>query len=177
MLEPGQVVRSPRGTVIEVLENSPERFRIRRTFPPGTGAGKAHYHLDGSERFTVIEGSAVGSVDGEDRLLVAGEVMEVAPATSHVHPHPIDGRAVIEHEIFPRPDFVPVYFGSYLTWLEEGRCDAQDEPTMSQVMAILRVAHGNTWVTGVPIAAQKGVAALVGRMAAMRGLRPVVPSR
>ncbi|MBJ7519381.1 MAG: cupin domain-containing protein [Solirubrobacteraceae bacterium] len=177
MLEPGQVVRSPRGTTIEVLENSPERFRIRRTFPPGTGAGKAHYHLDGSERFTVIEGSAVGSVDGEDRLLVAGEVMEVAPATSHVHPHPIDGRAVIEHEIYPRPDFVPVYFGSYLTWLEEGRCDVQDEPTISQVMAILRVAHGNTWVTGVPITAQKGVAALVGRIAAMRGLRPVVPSR
>lgn len=177
MLEPGQVVHSPRGTVVEVLENTPERFRIRRTFPPGTGAGKSHYHLDGSERFTVIEGSAVGSLEGEDRLLAPAEVMEVPPGTPHVHPHPIDGRAVIEHEIFPRPDFVPVFFASYLTWLQDGRCDAQDEPTLAQVMAILRIAHGNTWVTGVPVVAQKGLAAVVGRVAAMRGLRPVVPSR
>ncbi|MBJ7329784.1 MAG: cupin domain-containing protein [Solirubrobacteraceae bacterium] len=177
MLEPGQVVRSPRGTVIEVLENTPERFSIRRRFPPGTGAGKSHYHLDSNERFTVVEGEAVGSIEGEERLLRPGDVLEVPPSSPHVHPHPISEPAVVEQEMFPRPDFVPIFFASYFTWLEEGRCDRQDEPTVGQVMAIMRKAKGHTWVTGVPVTAQRGLAAVMGRAAEMRGFHPVLPTR
>jgi hypothetical protein len=37
MLEPGLTVTSPRGTVVEILENTPERFALKRILPPGTG--------------------------------------------------------------------------------------------------------------------------------------------
>ena len=49
MLEPGTVVRSPRGTVVEILENTPERFRLRRELPPATGKGPSHRHTNGVE--------------------------------------------------------------------------------------------------------------------------------
>ena len=37
MPQPGDTIRSPRGTVVEILDNRPERFALRRTLPAGTG--------------------------------------------------------------------------------------------------------------------------------------------
>jgi hypothetical protein len=93
-----------------------------------------------------------------------------------VHPH-TDAvtTAVVEHTIEPRPRFVSVFFASYLTWLAEGKVDGQDEPTLLQVMAILRVGGGGTWVSGPPVAAQKVLASVLGAVAGARGIRPVVP--
>jgi quercetin dioxygenase-like cupin family protein len=176
MLEPGFVVTSSRGTVIEVLENTPDRFRLRRTLPPGTGKTPSHRHDNGIERFTILEGTATGSVDGTTRALRAGDVMEVPVSSAHVHPH-TDGAstAVVEHTIEPRPRFVSVFFASYLTWLGEGKVDGQDEPTLLQVMAIIKAGGGGTWVTGPPVAVQKVLASVLGTVAGARGIRPVVP--
>lgn len=175
MLEPGFTVHSPRGTIIEVLANAPDRFVLRRTLPPGTGKTPAHVHLDGVERFRLLAGRATGVVDGVERALEAGQAMEVPAGTSHVHPHTGEDRAVVEHVIEPRPRFVSVFFASYLTWLGEGRVDEQDEPPLLAVMAIMRVGGGGTWVAGPPVALQRGLAAVLGRVANARGWRPVEP--
>jgi mannose-6-phosphate isomerase-like protein (cupin superfamily) len=176
MLEPGFTVSSPRGTVVEILENTPERFMLRRVLPPGTGKTPSHRHDNGSERFRVLEGAATGSVGGTSRALGAGHVMEVPLSTAHVHPHTdASSTATVEHTIEPRPRFVPVFFASWLTWLGDGRVDRQDEPTMLQVMAILKEGGGGTWVTGPPVGAQRAMAALLGRLANARGIRAVVP--
>lgn len=176
MLEPGYTVRSPRGTVMEVLANTPDRFVLRRTLPPGTGKTPAHRHHDGIERFRVLEGSATGSVDGLPRPLRPGDVMEVPVGHAHIHPHTdATSTAKVEHVIEPRPRFVSVFFASYLTWLGEGRVDKQDEPTLLQVMAIMREGGGGTWVAGPPVPVQKALAAVLGRVANARGWRPVVP--
>ena len=174
MLAPGTVVRSPRGTVVEVLENTPERFRMRRELPPATGRTPPHRHTNGVETFQVIDGEVTGSVAGQKRLLRAGDVLEVPLGTAHVHPHTADDMiAVIEHTIEPRPQFVEVYFGSWLTWLAEGRVDRQDEPVLLGVMAVIRDGGGGTWVVGPPVAAQRALAAVLGRVAAARGYRAV----
>lgn len=82
--------------------------------------------------------------------------------------------AVVEHTIEPRPRFVEVYFASWLEWLAAGKVDGQDEPTLLQVMAVIRAGGGGTWVTGPPVALQKGLAQVLGRLAAVRGIRPVM---
>jgi mannose-6-phosphate isomerase-like protein (cupin superfamily) len=176
MLEPGFTVTSPRGTVIEVLENTPGRLVLRRTLPARTGRTPSHRHDNGIERFRLLEGAATGMVGGEERVLGPGDVMEVPVSTAHVHPHTHAGQtAVVEHVIEPRPRFVSVFFASYLTWLGEGRVDDQDEPTLLQVMAVIREGGGGTWVSGPPVAAQRVMAAVLGRAANARGIRPVVP--
>jgi hypothetical protein len=48
-------------------------------------------------------------------------------------------------------------------------------PTLLQVMAIIKVGGGGTWVTGPPVAVQKVLATVLGTVAAARGIRPVVP--
>jgi hypothetical protein len=97
-------------------------------------------------------------------------------SSAHVHPHTDAATtAVVEHTIEPRPRFVSVFFASYLTWLGEGKVDKQDEPTLLQVMAIIKEGGGGTWVSGPPVAAQKVLASVLGTVAGARGIRPVVP--
>jgi quercetin dioxygenase-like cupin family protein len=172
VLAPGDTFTSPRGTVVEILENGPERFRLRRTLAPSTGRTPPHRHLNGVERFEIAEGAAVAALDGRRHLLRAGEHIVVPIGVSHVHPHTAaGGTATVIHTIEPRPRFVEVFFASWLGWLQEGNVDRQDEPKLLGVMAVIREGGGGTWVTGPPIALQKGLAEVLGRVAALRGLK------
>jgi mannose-6-phosphate isomerase-like protein (cupin superfamily) len=172
LLDRGTLVTSPRGTRVEILENSPERFVIRRSLPPLTGKSAPHRHMDGIERFEVVEGEATASVDDKARLLGPGDALEVPVGSSHVHPHTAESAtATIVQTIEPRPRFVEVYFASWLGWLERGVTDAQDEPTLLQIMAVIKDGGGGSWVTGPPVALQKGLAQVLGRVAELRGFR------
>jgi hypothetical protein len=41
-------------------------------------------------------------------------------------------------------------------------------------MAIIKAGGGGTWVSGPPVAVQKVLATMLGTVAAVRGIRPVV---
>jgi quercetin dioxygenase-like cupin family protein len=165
MLEPGQIVRSPRGTVVEILENSPDRFRLRRTLPPSTGKTPAHRHTNGTETFAVVTGEVTASAAGATRRLAAGDVLTVPVGASHVHPHTAaSGTATIEQTIEPRPRFVEVFFATWLQRLAAGDVDGQDEPRLLDVLAMIRVGGGGTWVAGPPVIAQKALAQVLGRI-------------
>jgi mannose-6-phosphate isomerase-like protein (cupin superfamily) len=176
MFEPGAVFTSPRGTVVEILENTPERFRLTRRLAPGTGRTAPHRHLDGVERFEILEGEATGKVGRGRRRLAAGDVMDVPLGAAHVHPHTAAGAtATILHTIEPRPRFVDVYFRTWLTWLSEGRVDRQDEPRLLGILAVLAEGGDGTWVAGPPIAVQRSLAAAAAPVARRRGYRPITP--
>jgi quercetin dioxygenase-like cupin family protein len=165
MLEPGQIIRSPRGTVIEVLENAPERFRLKRTLPPGTGKTPSHRHTNGIETFVILDGEVTATVAGETRRMTGGETLTVPVGAAHVHPHtPATATATLEHVIEPRPRFVEVFFGIYLKRLGTGDVNAQDEPHLLDVMAAIRVGGGGTWVAGPPVPLQKALAQVLGRI-------------
>ncbi|HWM10635.1 MAG TPA: cupin domain-containing protein [Solirubrobacteraceae bacterium] len=174
MLEPGTLVRSPRGTVVEVLESSPDRLRIRRELPPATGRTPLHFHENGVERFKVLAGEASGRSGADMQRLREGDVLEVPVGAPHVHPHTAtDKTAVIEHWIEPQPRFVQVYFPSWMAWLEDGRVNGQDEPTFLSVMSLMREGGGGTWLTGPPVAAQQALARALAPVAAARGYRAI----
>jgi mannose-6-phosphate isomerase-like protein (cupin superfamily) len=176
MVETGASARSPRGTIVEVVESRPDRFLLRRTLPPRTGRTAPHRHLDGVERFRVLEGSATGRVGANRRRLGPGEVMEVPAGSMHVHPHTSRGEtAVIEHEIEPQVTFVQVYFPSWMAWLAEGRVDRQDEPRLLAVMAISERGGGGTYIAGLPVRLQERLVPRLAAIARRRGYRAVAP--
>jgi mannose-6-phosphate isomerase-like protein (cupin superfamily) len=87
-MEPGAVVTSPRGTVVEILVGSPQRFQLRRRMPPGTGKTAPHRHEEvGSERFRVVEGTVTAKPAGRTIRLSPGGTLEVPLGATHVHPH------------------------------------------------------------------------------------------
>jgi mannose-6-phosphate isomerase-like protein (cupin superfamily) len=157
---------------VEVLENAPERFVVVRTLPPETGKTANHWHEEQVERFEVLEGSATGALRGQERRLTAGDVLEVPLETPHVHPYTSAGEtATVKLTIEPRPPFVEVYFASWFRWLNDGRVDKQEEPPLLGIMAIIREGGGGSWLKGPPIAMQKALASVLGRVAALRGYR------
>ena len=68
-LEVGRVVASPRGTRVEVKENSPERYVMERHLPPGTGKTPPHIHQNGVERFEVSPPHAGAAAEAPAKVL------------------------------------------------------------------------------------------------------------
>jgi mannose-6-phosphate isomerase-like protein (cupin superfamily) len=64
---------------------------------PGSDTGE-HVHPHQQERFTVLSGTALFTVDGEQRLATAGETITVPAGTPHAatNPGPADLQGVVE---------------------------------------------------------------------------------
>jgi mannose-6-phosphate isomerase-like protein (cupin superfamily) len=181
MLETGDVINSPRGTRVEILENTPERISFRRTFPPLTGGtkSKAHRHTSTHETFEMVAGNASALVDGSERQLEPGDVLEIPLNVSHVNPYTKQGKeATLVHSVTPRTRGVEVYFTSWLHWLAEGKADATDEPTFLQIAAIIKEGgRAGTWPSGTSAFLQRIGLPILGVIAELRGIRAVrVPS-
>jgi mannose-6-phosphate isomerase-like protein (cupin superfamily) len=177
MLQTGDIIESPRGTRVEILENSPERISFQRTFPPLTGGtkGKAHRHTATFETFEMVAGDASALVDGRERHLKPGDVLEIQLGSSHANPYTKDGdTATLVHSVAPRTRGVEVYFTSWLHWLEQGEADANDEPTTLQIAAIIREGgRAGTWTSRLPVFVQRIGLPILGLIAELRGIRAI----
>jgi mannose-6-phosphate isomerase-like protein (cupin superfamily) len=176
MLQTGDVIKSPRGTLVEILENTPERISFRRSLPPLTGGtkSKAHRHTATFETFEMLAGDASASVDGRERQLRPGDVLEIPLGASHVNPYTKEKTATLVHSVTPRTRGVEVYFTSWLHWLEQGEADASDEPTFLQIAAIVKEGgRAGTWPTGIPVFLQRIGLPILGVIAELRGIRAI----
>lgn len=177
MLQTGDVIKSPRGTRVEILENTPERISFKRSFPPLTGGTKrkAHRHTATHETFEVLAGEASALVDGREVRLEPGDVLEIPLGSAHVNPYTTEGHtATLVHTVTPRTRGVEVYFTSWLHWLEQGEADATDEPTPLQIAAIIKEGgRAGTWSSGTPVFLQRIALPILGLIAELKGIRAV----
>jgi mannose-6-phosphate isomerase-like protein (cupin superfamily) len=177
MLEAGQVIESPRGTRVEILENTPARISFKRTLPPLTGGTKAkeHRHTETQETFELLAGEATALIDGREHKLKRGVVLEIPMGSPHVNPYTTAGKeATLVHTVTPRSRGVEVYFTSWLNWLGQGKADANDEPTTLQIAAIIKEGgRAGTWPSGMPVILQKIGLPILGFIAGLTGTRAV----
>ena len=177
MLKTGQIIKSPRGTCVEILENTPERISFERTLPPLTGGSKrkTHRHTETQETFELLTGEAYALLDGREHRLEPGEALEIPLGCSHANPYTTEGKhATIVQTVAPRSRGVEVYFTSWLNWLEQGETDANDEPTILQLAAIINEGgRAGTWPTRTPALLQRLGLPILGFIAKIRGVRAV----
>jgi mannose-6-phosphate isomerase-like protein (cupin superfamily) len=177
MLKTGQVIKSPRGTRVEILENTPERISFQRTLPPLTGGteNKAHRHTATEETFELLAGEATALLEGQEHSLTPGDVLEIPLGRTHVNPYTTAGKtATLVHTVAPRTRGVEVYFTSWLNWLAQGKADANDEPTFLQIAAIIKEGgRAGTWLSGTPVVLQRIGLPIVGLIAELIGIRAV----
>lgn len=177
MLKAGQVIESPRGTRVEILENTPERLSFKRTLPPLTGGtkSKSHRHTATSETFELLAGEATAFVEGREHTLNAGDVLEIPLGTTHVNPYTNAGKdATLVQTVAPRSRGVEVYFTSWLNWMQQGEADANDEPTLLQLAAIIKEGgRAGTWPSATPVILQQIALPILGVIAGLRGIRAV----
>ena len=87
MVGQGDVYANPRsGTRVEVRELSAQRLVFERLYPPATGKADAHLHLDFTQSWEVVAGTATAAVAGQTRRLATGQSAEIQPRTKHQDP-------------------------------------------------------------------------------------------
>jgi mannose-6-phosphate isomerase-like protein (cupin superfamily) len=175
MIETGSTYENPRSggraTVLESWrDNGNQRFRWERMLPPGTGKAAAHVHLDYDQRFEVLAGTGRLTIEGEERLLSAGESAEIPPRTKHQDvwnegPEEVTWRMTIA----PVPRFIEVYAQTWFDAFSRGALNDQDEMPILQIMRIIRETDAQSFAAFPPIPIQKATLPLAAWIARMRG--------
>jgi mannose-6-phosphate isomerase-like protein (cupin superfamily) len=83
------------GETLEVVERTPDVLVLNASWSPGGSAPPAHYHPAQDEHFEVLEGALHVELDGAERLLRAGETLDIPRGTRHRmwNPDPAPARA------------------------------------------------------------------------------------
>ena len=99
------------GTDLRVLERRDEVLELEATYAPGGSAPPAHFHPHQDERFEVIEGAMQVRLDGVERVIAAGDVLDVPRGTVHQMWNGGDEPAVVNWRTMPA--------GRTLEWFRE----------------------------------------------------------
>ena len=86
---------------VTVVERSPERLVVEGTWTTGGSAPPPHQHPEQDERFTVLDGEMTIRMDGEERVLRAGDVLDVPRGTPHTMLNAGSGPAHMRWETTP----------------------------------------------------------------------------
>jgi quercetin dioxygenase-like cupin family protein len=68
---------------VRVVRHEPEALEVEGTWGPGGSAPPKHFHPQQDERFEVLEGTLNTRVDGQERELHAGDVLEIPRGAVH----------------------------------------------------------------------------------------------
>lgn len=172
---PGATLSAP-GKDLTFLPVTLGRLRFREDVGHDAAPVPEHLHLWQTERFTVLEGDLVLTVDGVTERLGAGESRDVPPRTRHTYaPGLSDGvpcAALIEVEIWPalRAEH---FFETIYGLAREGRLPPRGIVDHIGLMALCH-AHGFI-LTGPPTVFMRAMAALSSAVAAVLHIDPWAP--
>jgi quercetin dioxygenase-like cupin family protein len=81
---------------VTVREDTPGALEVEGRWGPGGTPPPKHFHPSQDERFEVTAGELHAWVDGEERVLRAGDVLEIPRGTVHQmwNPGPAEARAI-----------------------------------------------------------------------------------
>lgn len=136
---------------------------------PGEGPVPAHIHPHQSERFTIVRGTLGVRVNGETRVLRAGESVLVEPGVPHTYWNA--GKDELHHVVALEPALDhETFFESVYGLAREGF-----SPEHRTVVNLLRLArlfgqHDN-WLAGPPVALQRPLFRALGTVARLVGVR------
>jgi mannose-6-phosphate isomerase-like protein (cupin superfamily) len=174
VVKQGEAYANPRtGTRIEIQELGPERLVFVRRYPPATGKADPHVHLDFSQTWEVLSGTATLAIDGKIRRLTAGESVEAGTGEKHQDPYnETDGELSVRWRVEPVTDFVEGYLNAFAHGLARDELNDQDEFPMLQLFVILNATRARSYTTAVPIGVQKATLPLLAAVGRLRGYRP-----
>src|SRR2546422_11622590 len=81
-----------------------EVFRAEGAFPAGGFAGVEHVHPRQDEHFEVLAGQGAFRIEGGERVLSAGQTVEVPAGTKHTLSNAGDGEMRVLFEFRPAPE-------------------------------------------------------------------------
>lgn len=113
-----------------------ELFRAEGIFPPGGFAGVQHVHPHQDEHFEVLAGRAEFRVDGESRVLAAGETIDVPAGTSHTFSNAGDDEMRVTFEFRPGLESTERFYELYFAFAQERRVNAKAMPDLLDIATV-----------------------------------------
>jgi quercetin dioxygenase-like cupin family protein len=163
-----RVVRSGADTGGELLE-------LEADWEPGGARAPAHYHPHQDERFEVLSGQVRCVLDGEQRILGEGEVVEIPAGTPHEFGGHRDSAGRVRWETRPAlrtEELFETLFGLAADGKVSERSGA---PGVLQVAMILN-EYGDVFRLAKPAwPVQRMLYALLAPIGRLRGYRPRYP--
>lgn len=174
MVKQGEAYANPRtGTRVEVEELRPEQLVFVRRYPSASGEADPHVHLDFSQSWEVLSGTATLAVDGATQTLTAGERVEVGTGQKHQDPYnETEGELAVRWRVEPVTEFVEGYLNAYAHLLARDGLNDQDEFPMLQLFVILNATRARSYAGNVPVPLQRATLPLLAALGRIRGYRP-----
>jgi mannose-6-phosphate isomerase-like protein (cupin superfamily) len=136
---PEEVVIGP-GTTLRVLTHSDDLLEFEASYAGGGAAPPAHLHPEQDERFEVRAGALQVRLAGRERVIVAGDVLEVSRGTAHQMWNASADPAVVNWRTMPA--------GRTLDWfreiaaLQRGQGRSDPASLLSDYSDVFRLADG-----------------------------------
>jgi mannose-6-phosphate isomerase-like protein (cupin superfamily) len=131
----------------------------------------AHVHPDATETFEALSGTLTVDLDGEARVLSAGESVTVEAGVAHTFRNDTDRVVAFRAEL---PSMLTAR-SLYTVWGldHEGAAGPDGEPGPLHALVMAADLRGDTHATAVPVALQRALGATLGRLARAAGCEGV----
>lgn len=141
MASTGEVIENPvtgqRLTfLVTCADSGGELFRAEGVFPVGGFAGVEHVHPHQDEHFEVLAGQAAFSIEGLQRVLGAGQTIEVPAGTGHTFRNAGDVEMRVVFEFRPAPESTERFYELYFGFAQEGRVNSEALPDLLDIALI-----------------------------------------
>lgn len=117
------------GESMRILESTPQAFKAQYSLRPHAEIPGEHFHPHKEQRISVLSGEMHLRINGEHRIVRAGQTATVPVGARHFQWNPCDSEAVVIEEIRPAGrihDFFKVLFGL----ARDGRTDVNGYPSL-----------------------------------------------
>jgi quercetin dioxygenase-like cupin family protein len=167
------VTRERMKFLVTGAETGGELLRIEMTVGRGGFVTSPHIHPTQSERFVVQAGALRLRIDGEERLLGAGDEATVAPGTPHVWWNAGEDELSVLLEFRPAGRF-DAFISTWFALGKLGRTNARGMPGLLQAVVTTRAYLDVLRPVSPPPVVLNAVLAVLEPIARLRGLRPDV---
>jgi quercetin dioxygenase-like cupin family protein len=123
------------GERLRILESTPERFKAQYSLHPHGEIPGEHFHPGQEQRVTVLSGEMHLRVDGEHRVLRAGESATIPPGGHHFQWNPCDSEVVAIEEMCPAGR-VHEFFSVLFHLARDGKTDSRGNPSLLLTAAL-----------------------------------------
>ena len=123
------------GESMRVLESTAQTFKARYALRPHGEIPGEHFHPRKEQRISVLSGEMHLRIDGQHRIVRAGESADIPVGARHFQWNPCDSEAVVIEEISPAGrihEFFKVLFGL----ARDGRTDRNGYPSLFLAAAL-----------------------------------------
>ena len=179
MIKTGDVIENPiTGEKMEFLQTAEDTggalLQLMLTVKPGGFVAAPHIHPKQEERFMVKSGTIRLQVDGDERLLSAGQEGRVSPGTPHVwwNGGADELKALVEFRPALRTQDT---LSTIFALARDGKTNKMGVPNLLQIAVTVRKYGGNMYLAKPPIFVQKLLfvsIAWIGRLLGYRGDYP-----